>query len=172
MSRIVQSETQVAIRDLRRRYVPLASTVAAILLAPALPFVAEAPWVPNLGFLVLLTWRLMRPEIWPAWAAAAFGLFADIVSGAPLGQSTLLWTAIFLGLDSLDSILGVRDYLLDWATAAAAIVFHSVGVWYIALLMHADLSFLVMVPQIVMSVLFYPIVARFVLALDRWRLAR
>jgi rod shape-determining protein MreD len=128
--------------------------------------------VPNLGFLVLLTWRLMRPEVWPIWAAAAFGLFADIVSGAPLGQSTLIWTAIFLGLDSLDAWMGVRDYWLDWAAAASAIFCHSVGVWYIALLMHADIGFSIMLPQLAMSVLFYPIAARIVLSLDRWRLSR
>ena len=172
MSRIVGSEAEVAIRDLRRRYVPLSSTLVAILLGAMLPLVAESPWVPNLGFLVLLTWRLMRPEIWPAWAAAAFGLFADIVSGAPLGQSTLLWTAIFLGLDSLDAWMGVRDYWLDWAAAGAAIFFHSVGVWYIALLMHSDVAFWVMVPQLTMSVLAYPIAARLILFLDRWRLSR
>jgi len=172
MSRIAGSETEVAIRDFRRRYVPLISTLAAILLAAILPVVAQSPWVPNIGFLVLLTWRLMRPEIWPIWAAAGFGLAADIVSGAPLGQSTLLWTAIFLGLDSLDAWLGVRDYWLDWAAAGAAIVFHSIGVWYIALLMRSDVALWVMTPQIVMSVLAYPIAARLILWLDRWRLAR
>lgn len=172
MSRIVGSETEVAIRDLRRRYVPLFSTLAAILLGAILPLVAQSPWVPNLGFLVLITWRLMRPEIWPIWAAAAFGLVADLVSGAPLGQSTLLWTAIFLGVDSLDAWLGVRDYWLDWGAAAAAILFHSVGVWYIALLMRSDIAFFVMVPQLAMSVLAYPIAARIILFLDRWRLAR
>ena len=172
MSRIVGSETEVAIRDLRRRYVPLVSTLAAILLGAILPVVAQSPWVPTLGFLILLTWRLMRPEIWPAWAAAGFGVVADLVSGAPLGQSTLLWTAIFLGLDSLDSFLGVRDYWLDWAAAAASILFHSVGVWYIALLMRSDIGFSVMVPQLAMSLLSYPIAARLVLLLDRWRLSR
>jgi rod shape-determining protein MreD len=172
MSRIIGSEAEVAIRDLRRRYVPLVSTLGAILLGAVLPLVAQSPWVPNLGFLVLLTWRLMRPEIWPIWAAAGFGLLADLVSGAPLGQSTLLWTAIFLGLDSLDAWLGVRDYWLDWAAAGAAILFHSVGVWYIALLMRSDIAFSVMLPQLAMSVLAYPIAARIILFLDRWRLAR
>lgn len=172
MSKIIGSEAEVAIRDLRRRYVPLVSTMAAILLAATLPFVAASPWIPNLGFLILLTWRLMRPEIWPVWAAAGFGFAADLFSGAPLGQSTLLWTAIFLGLDSLDSWMGVRDYWLDWAAAAAAIFFHSIGVWYIALLMHADVALWVMAPQYVMSVLAYPVMARLVLLLDRWRLAR
>ena len=171
MSRIAGSETEVVIGDLRRRYVPLVSTIAAIALS-LLPIVATSLWVPNLGFLILVTWRLMRPEIWSAQVALALGLAADLVSGAPLGQSMLLWTCVFLGFDYADSLLGVRDYWLDWVLAAAAIVFHSVGVWYIALLMGSDIGFRVMTPQMILSVLFYPVAARLVLALDRWRLAR
>ena len=172
MSRIAGSEAEVAIRDFRRRYVPLISTLAAILLSPMLPVVAASLWVPNLGFLILVTWRLVRPELWPAQAALGFGLVADIVCGSPLGQSMLLWTLVFLGLDSLDSWLGVRDYWLDWAAAAAALLFHSLGVWYIALLMGSDTALWIMVPQLALSVLAYPIAARFVLSLDRWRLSR
>jgi rod shape-determining protein MreD len=172
MSRIAGSETEVAIRDLRRRYVPLLSTLAAILLGAILPVVAASPWVPNLGFLILITWRLVRPEIWQAQAALGFGLAADLICGTPLGQSMLLWTLVFLAFDSLDSWLGVRDYWLDWAAAAAALLFHSLGVWYIALLMGSDTGFWIMVPQLALSVLAYPIAARLVLALDRWRLSR
>lgn len=171
MSRIAGSSTEVAIRDLRRRYVPFVSTLAAILMS-LLPIVAVSPWVPNLGFLLLITWRLLRPEIWSAQVALGMGLAADLVSGAPPGQSMLLWTAAFLALDYVDSLLGVRDYWLDWVLAAAAMLFHSVGVWYIALLMGSDVSFAIMVPQLGLGILAYPIAARLVLALDRWRLAR
>jgi len=171
MSRIAGSEAEVAIQDLRRRYVPLVSTLAAILLS-LLPIVAASLWVPNFGFLVLLTWRLLRPEIWSAQVALGLGLAADLVSGAPLGQSMLLWTAAFLALDYVDSLVGIRDYWLDWVMAAAAILFHSAGVWYIALLMGSYVSFWVMVPQLILTILAYPIAARLVLALDRWRLAR
>ena len=48
MSRIAGSETEVAIRDLRRRFVPLASTIAAILLA-LLPIVASTPLVSRIS---------------------------------------------------------------------------------------------------------------------------
>jgi rod shape-determining protein MreD len=171
MSRIAGSNTEVAIRDLRRRYVPLVSTLAAMLMS-LLPIVASTLWVPNIGFLLLLTWRLMRPEIWSAQVALALGLAADLISGAPLGQSMLLWTLIFLGLDYADSLLGVRDYWLDWLLAAAAILFHSAGVWYIALLLGAKVSIWLMVPQLCLSILAYPLAARIVLRLDRWRLMR
>ena len=172
MSRIAGSETEVVIGDLRRRFVPLTSTIFAMLLG-LLPIVTSTLWVPNLAFLILITWRLVRPEIWQAQVALGLGLLADlIVPGAPLGQSMLLWTMIFLGLDYADYLLGARDYWLDWALATACILFHSAGVWYIALLMGAKVSILVMVPQLILSILAYPLMARIVLRLDRWRLAR
>jgi rod shape-determining protein MreD len=172
MSRIAGSETEVVIGDLRRRYVPLTSTIFAMLLG-LLPIVTSSLWVPNLAFLILITWRLVRPEIWQAQVALGLGLLADlIVPGAPLGQSMLLWTVIFLGLDYVDYLSGSRDYWLDWALATACILFHSAAVWYIALLMGAKVSFLVMVPQLILSILAYPLMARIVLRLDRWRLTR
>lgn len=171
MSRIAGSGTEVAIRDFRFRNVPMLSTVAAILLG-LLPFVFATPIVPDIGFLTLITWRLLRPEIWPAQVALGFGLFADLVSGHPLGQSMLLWTLIFLIFDLIDARLGFRDYLMDWLLAAAAILLHAAGVWYIALLMGSDTSFAIMLPQIGVSILAYPIIARIVLGLDRWRLGR
>ena len=171
MSRIAGSSAEVAMRDLRRRFVPVASTIFAILLA-LLPIVMTAPLLPDLGFLVLLTWRLLRPEIWTAQTALMLGLVSDLVAGHPIGQSMALWTMTFLALDLLDSRLGFRDYLMDWLIAAGAIIFHTAGVWYIALLMGSDVRFGIMIPQIGLSVLAYPVAARLVLALDRWRLAR
>lgn len=171
MNRIAGSSTEVAIRDYRRRFVPLGSTVAAILLS-LLPIVSSAPLVPDLGFLVLVTWRLLRPEIWSARVALALGLLNDLVAGHPIGQSMLLWTAAFLIFDFLDARLGFRDYLMDWLIGAGAIIFHTVGAWYIALLMGSDVRFAIILPQMGLGVLAYPLVARLVLALDRWRLMR
>ena len=171
MSRIAGSSTEVAIRDFRFRFVPLLSTLAAIALALT-PVVMEAPLIPDFGFLVLITWRLLRPEIWPARLALGLGLFNDLVAGHPLGQSMLLWTATFLMFDVIDARLGFRDYLMDWLIAAGALFLVALGTWYIALLMGSDVRFMVMLPQIGLSILAYPIAARLVLALDRWRLAR
>ena len=68
MSRIAGSDTEVAIRDLRRRYVPLVSTIVAMLMA-LLPIVASSALGPDFGFLMLIAWRLLRPDIWPALVA-------------------------------------------------------------------------------------------------------
>ena len=171
MSRIAGSSTEVAIRDLRRRYVPVLSTIAGILLS-LLPIVAQTPLLPDFGFLVLITWRLLRPEIWTPQMALALGLASDLVTGHPLGQGMLIWTATFLAIDLIDSRLGFRDYWMDWLIAAGALIFQSVTAWYIALLMHSDVRFAVMLPQIGLAVLAYPVAARIVVSLDRWRLMR
>jgi rod shape-determining protein MreD len=171
MSRIAGSNTEVAIRDLRNRFVPAVSTIAAILLA-LLPFIASVPLVPDLGFLFLITWRLLRPEIWSANVALGLGLINDLVTGNPLGQSMLLWTAAFLALDFVDSQLAFRDYVMDWLIAAALIALYTIGVWYVALLMKSDVAFAIVAPQLVIGILAYPVIARIVLALDRWRLGR
>jgi rod shape-determining protein MreD len=171
MNRIAGSDAEVTVFDLRRRYVPILSTIAAILLA-LLPIVSTSPILPDFGFLLLITWRLLRPEIWTARMALGLGLIADLVVGHPLGQSMLLWTSLFLIFDFIDTRLGFRDYMMDWLIAAGAILFHTVGAWYIALIMGSDIAFTVMVPQIVLTILAYPLAARVVLTLDRWRLMR
>ena len=171
MSFIAGSSRDVRIRDYRRRFVPTISTLLTSLLA-LLPIVVTAPVVPDLAFLVLLAWRLLRPEIWPAQAALPLGLFNDLVAGHPLGQSMALWTILFLVCDYIDSRIGFRDYWMDWLLAALASALYITAAWYIAALMGSRIQLSVLWPQMALSVLVYPIVARLVLALDRWRLAR
>ena len=171
MSRIAGSSRDVAMLGLRRQVVPVVSTVIASLL-DALPIVITTPLIPDFAFLVLLAWRLLRPELWPAWAALPLGLFNDLVSGHPVGQSMAVWTAVFLLLEFADSRTGWRDYWLDWLFASLAILAHSVAGWFVARLMGSQTALLVMLPQFGLSVFAYPVVARLVVGLDRWRLAR
>ena len=72
----------------------------------------------------------------------------------------------------VDSRVGWRDYWLDWLFAAAAILFYTAGGWYVARQMGAGAPFAVLLPQLAASVFAYPLVARLVVGLDRWRLAR
>lgn len=158
-------------RDVRRRLVPVGSTLAASLLA-LLPIIATRPLWPEFALLVVVAWRLLRPEIWPAQMALGLGLFNDFVAGHPLGQSMATWTIIFLACDYIDSRVGFRDYWMDWLIAAAAILFYTAAAWYIGLLMGAGFDFAILLPQIGISILAYPLIARIVLGLDRWRLSR
>ena len=46
-------------------FMPMVSVVAASMLA-ALPIVTTSGWYPDFGFLVLISWRLLRSDPWPA----------------------------------------------------------------------------------------------------------
>ena len=171
MSRILGSEQDVAWWSARRQTVPVLTTLAAALL-DALPIVTQTPLVPDFAFLVLIAWRLLRPELWPAYMALPLGLFNDLIAGHPLGESMAIWTMTFLLLELIDSRVGWRDYWLDWLFACFAITGHTAWGWYIARVSGAPSSFNILLPQLALSVFSYPLVARLVLTLDRWRLAR
>jgi rod shape-determining protein MreD len=171
MSRIAGSGRDLAIWNARRQWVPILSTIAAILLV-ALPIVMTSPVVPDFAFLVLIAWRLLRPEMWLAQVALPLGLLNDLVAGHPIGQSMALWTLTFLVLDLVDSRVGWRDHWMDWLFAAALILAYTAGGWYVGRLMGSQAAFAVLIPQILLSVFAYPLVARLVVGLDRWRLAR
>jgi rod shape-determining protein MreD len=171
MSRIAGSGRDVAYWSARRQYVPVATTLAASLL-DLLPVVATTPLAPDFGYLVLIAWRLLRPEMWAAQVALPLGLVNDLFAGHPLGQSMALWTMTFLAFDLLDSRVGWRDYWLDWLFASIAILFYTAGTWYISRLMGSRAELAVLMPQLGLSIVTYPLVARIVVALDRWRLSR
>jgi rod shape-determining protein MreD len=171
VSRIAGSYADVQMRYVRRQFVPLGSTIGACLLQ-LLPIVMSSPIIPDFGFLVLVAWRLLRPELWTATTALPLGLFNDLVAGHPLGQSMALWTAVFLALDIMEARMGWRDYWMDWFAAALLTGFHVYAAWYIAWMMGSRIEPVVMLPQLGISILAYPVIARLVLGLDRWRLAR
>jgi rod shape-determining protein MreD len=171
MARIALTQGDVRRKDLRRRYVPIASTILACLLN-ILPVIVSTPVVPDFAFLVLLAWRLLRPEIWSATTAIWLGLLNDLLAGHPLGQSVALWTATFLIMDVIDSRVVWRDYWMDWLFAALFILAYTYGDWVIGRWMGSTAEFGILWPQIGASILLYPVVARIVLMLDRWRLTR
>lgn len=171
MSRIAFNTAEVRRKHLRREYAPIVSTIIACMLA-LLPIVVSSPIIPDFGFLMLIAWRLLRPEMWGPVVALPLGLFNDLVAGHPLGQSMAIWTFLFILFDIIDSRVLFRDYWMDWLIAAAALAGYVFASWYIGRLMGNTADFHVMLPHLGASILAFPVVARFVLALDRWRLAR
>jgi rod shape-determining protein MreD len=154
-----------------RQLVPIGSVMIASL-APLLPEIATAPVLPPFGFMMLLAWRLLRDDLWPVWVALPLGLFDDLFSGQPLGSAMALWTIAFLAIDAIDSRLVWRDHWQDWGIAALAIPAELVLALGIVHLTGGGMPLLMLVPQITVSILLFPLVARVSALLDRLRLAR
>jgi rod shape-determining protein MreD len=141
-------------------------------LTPWLPIIAPAPVLPPFGFVLMLAWRLLRPGLLPLWAGLPLGLFDDLYSGQPFGSGVLLFSLTLIGIELIEIRFPWRNFWLDWLTASAILVAYLVVA---ALLSGAEFSLVqlrVIVPQLMLSVVLYPVVARLVAQLDRLRLMR
>lgn len=148
------------------------ATVLLGSLAPWLPVIAPAPVLPPFGFLLLLAWRLLRPGLLPPWAGLPLGLFDDLFSGQPMGSGVLLFSIALIVIELVEIRFPWRNFWLDWLTAAGLIVPY---IAVAALFSGAELTAVqltVIAPQIVLSLMLFPIIARMVAMLDRLRLMR
>src|SRR4051794_35534285 len=150
---------------------PAASVVVASLLA-ALPIVSTSGWYPDFGYVVLIAWRLLRADPWPAWWAAPLGLINDLFTGYPIGLSVALWSATMLVLDLIDRRTMWRDYWMEWVLAALLLTIDQWMQWRIARATGADLPFWRMLPPLIISICVFPVSAWVVSRIDAWRLRR
>lgn len=141
-------------------------------LTPWLPIIAPAPLVPPLGFMFMLAWRLLRPGLLPLWAGLPLGLFDDLYSGQPFGSGVLLFSLALIAIELIEIRFPWRNFWLDWLTASAILVPYTMvaAVFSGAALTVVQLA--VIGPQIILSIVLFPIVARLVAVLDRLRLMR
>ena len=135
-----------------------------------LPVIAQAPVMPPLGLLLLLSWRLLRPELWRAWIGVPLGLFDDIMSGQPIGSAMFLWTVMLIGIDAIEHRMVWRSYRQDWLIAAAAIIFCVAGgVFSARITGGGDIKLELVAPQMLWTILLFPFVVRQCARIDRWR---
>lgn len=141
-------------------------------LTPMLPIIAPAPVMPPLSYMIMLAWRLMRPGLLPLWAGLPLGAVDDLFSGQPFGSGILLFSLTLLAADFLDVRFPWRGFWQDWmiATLMVAAYLASAAVFSGAELKTPLLTALG--PQLLLSVLAFPIIARMVSLLDRLRLLR
>jgi rod shape-determining protein MreD len=151
--------------------IPAASVIAVSALA-ILPVVTQSGAWPDFGFLMLIAWRLLRADAWPAWWAAPLGFVNDLLTGMPIGFSVALWTAVMLVMDLIDRRTQWRDYWIEWALAAALILLAEAAEWKVAIWSGAPVPFTHMLPAIVISILAFPLFAYIASRLDRWRLGQ
>ena len=137
-------------------------------LATIVPVGATLPLLPPTGLLMLLAWRLLAPLALRRWAPALLGLFDDLVSGQPLGSAMLLWTLVFFMVDLFDQRTMFRDFWQDWLIAAVAIACCLVVGRLFATPLGAQVDGVLLL-QIVVSILLFPLAARTVAWIDRRR---
>jgi rod shape-determining protein MreD len=163
---------------LNRSHSPLIANVvpwASIMLGSILPifFIAAAlPMVPPLGFLMLVGWRLVRPGLLPVWAGIPLGLFDDLYNGQPFGFAILTWSLTMLAIEALELRVPWRVFWQDWLAASLLGALYLGAGWLLSGASPTSHALAALVPQIVLTILIFPIVSRIVARLDLWRLWR
>lgn len=153
-------------------FIPAMTVIGGSLLS-LLPIVSAGGWWPDMGLLMLLGWRLLRADAWPAWWAAPLGFLNDLILGNPIGLSIALWASMMVVMDVLDRRTMWRDYWIEWAIAALLIGLSEVAHWRVAALVGAPVPFNISAgPTILVSILCFPVAAFIASRIDRWRLGR
>jgi len=141
-------------------------------LAPWLPIIAPAPILPPLGFMMLIAWRLGRPNLLPLWAGFPLGLFDDLFSGQPLGSGILLFSLALIAIDLIEIRFPWRSFWLDWLSAGTLLLIYLAATTLFSRVPLTDLQVQLVGSQLLFCAVLFPIIARTTALLDRLRLQR
>jgi rod shape-determining protein MreD len=130
------------------------------------PTVATFPFLPPIGLLMLLSWRLIRADALPVWAPLALGLFDDLLSGQPFGLGITTWTLCFFTIDLIDARLMFRDFWQNWLIAAGAVAFCLMVGRFAAVPLGAHVD-TVLLLQLAISIMVFPVISLLCAWLDR-----
>jgi len=153
-------------------FIPAATVILGSMIS-LLPIVSATGWWPDWGLLMLVAWRLLRADAWPAWWAAPLGFVNDLILGNPIGLSVALWAAMMIAMDVLDRRTMWRDYWIEWGIAALFVALAELSQWRVAALLDAPVPLGVTAgPSTLVGTLCFPVAAFFAARIDRWRLGR
>jgi rod shape-determining protein MreD len=85
-----------------------------------------------------------------------------------MGSAILLWQLCFIGIDLIDHRLVFRDFWQDWLIAAGSIAFCLIAGRLVATPLGAHVDTVLLV-QVMVSVMLFPVAARIAVWLDRRR---
>ncbi|HET6536685.1 MAG TPA: rod shape-determining protein MreD [Sphingopyxis sp.] len=157
----------------RTHSIPVITVIFASALPTMLPLIASSPVLPPMGLLIFLSWQLLRTEMWPVWIGLPLGLADDLFSGAPIGTAIFLWTITSILIHYLSQKILWRTFWHDWLIAAICIaLIQTLSAKFSH--PHAEWGRMAMIvaPQIIASILLFPIFMRLVGSFDRFRLKR
>lgn len=154
---------------IKLRLYPILSVIIASALPMLLPIITSMPLLPPFGFMLLLAWRILRPGLWPIWIGAPLGLVDDLFSGQPLGSAILIWSIAMVLLDLADQRFLFRSFWQDWLIASLLILFAIVIAYAINVVNGARIVPLILLPQILLSMVLFPLILRVTARIDARR---
>jgi rod shape-determining protein MreD len=147
-------------------------TILLASIAPMLPFIPGIAIVPPLGFMMMVAWKLMRPEQLPTWAGFPLGAFDDLFSGQPFGSAILLWSLAMIAMEVGEARFPWRNFVQDWLASGVLVATYLVMASILSGTGAGFTHIPYLLPQLLLSLMLFPIIARIIAILDRFRLLR
>lgn len=141
-------------------------------LTPLLPIIAPAPILPPMGYLLLLSWRMLRPGSLALWAGFPLGMFDDMFSGQPLGSGILLFSLTMIALDLLELRFPWRRFWQNWLIAGVFMLAYLVAAALVSGARVEMLHLTLLLPQLLLCLTVFPIAVALAGFLDWVRLLR
>jgi rod shape-determining protein MreD len=113
-----------------RRMVPVASTFVLVLLAAVplhVPGLARV--MPLLALIGIFHWTAYRPDLMPASAVFAIGLFQDIVGGGPVGLYAAVFLLVHIGVVARARFFVGRGFVMLWFGFALVAAVAGIAAW-------------------------------------------
>lgn len=152
--------------------IPFLLTILAIILSSTpIQLPGTPPAMPPFGLMAIFFWAVHRPNLMPPVLCFVAGVFADLVSGGPLGLSALTFLLVHRFVNTERGILAGRLFLVVWFGFSVVALAASAFVWLFTMGFHMTLlSPTPVIVQFLLAVSLYPIVA-FLLASAHVRMA-
>lgn len=165
-------------KHINRTHSPILATAVPWLsvmigsLVPQWYSIFSSALVPPFGYLMLLSWRQIRPGVLPVWAGLPLGLFDDLYSGLPFGSGILLWSATLILMELIEARYPWRSVMIDWLVGSAFITAYLLLCFAIANRGDHTIASDALSLQVPLAILLFPLSGRFVAWCDRLRLLR
>lgn len=147
-----------AVDAMARNSIPILLAVAFVLLG-VLPYQIPllGPIFPALALVVVYFWSIFRPELIPAAAVFLIGFFQDVLTGAPLGLSSLVLLVVHGVVVNQRRVFIGKSFWVAWMGFAVVAVGAALGCWVIASIYNgAFMAAGALAIQLLLTVAIYP----------------
>jgi rod shape-determining protein MreD len=141
-----------------RNSIPMLFAIVFVLLG-ALPYQIPllGPIFPALALIVVYFWSIFRPELVPAAAVFLIGFFQDVLTGAPLGLSSLVLLVVHGVIVNQRRVFIGKSFWVAWMGFAVVATGAALGGWAIASIFNGIfMSAGALMIQLLLTVAIYP----------------
>ncbi len=113
--------------------------VLVILSATPLRIPEFGPIAPNVGLIAAYYWGIYRPDLFPASAAFALGLWQDVLVGTPLGMNAVMLLAMHWFIRGQRRFFQGKTFAVVWWAFALVTTAATFLLWLTSMAYHGQL---------------------------------